>query len=362
VTIGTVPTRPTRRESYDKLTAAAQSRLDIATSPRHRSPRPFFTHLDPAAAVPIRPSLRCRSNLLASSLDRLFRRVALPALAVSIGLLGQPQPLQAQMFVPHTADLDAEQLERIGLELIEDADRWARFQQFGEAVPRAELASQLLPDSAQVWAILGSLYAQVDRLDEGMDALLKARAIEPENAAIRFTLGSAYFQGADYENAIAELQAGLELMPNTPGALFDLGNAYFMIEEFDRAIDSYEDAFEQNEEFWPALNNIGLVRYEQGLVDRAIGQWETSTTIAPQEAEPLLARATALYARGDREVGLSLAEEAIALDARYTDLEFLKINLWGERLLADVEQLLADPRLQIPIARTEPQAPTFIRP
>ena len=312
--------------------------------------------------MPQRPSLRLRSNLLRTGLDRLSRRVVLPVLATAIGLLGLSQPIRAQVFVPHTTEIDPEQLEYIGLELLQDADRWARFQQFAEAIPRAELASQLLPENAQVWAILGSLYVQTDRFDDGLAALLRAREIEPGNAAIRFALGSAYFQGGDYAGTIAELHAGLELMPNTPGALFDLGNAYFVTNQFELAIANYEDAFAQNAEFWPALNNIGLVYYEQGDVNRAIAQWETSTTIAPQEAEPLLARAAALYGRGDRELGLALAEEALRLDVRYADLAFLKENLWGEQLLKDAEALLANPRLQALIAQTAPREPIFIRP
>jgi tetratricopeptide (TPR) repeat protein len=192
--------------------------------------------------------------------------------------------------------------------------------------------------------------------------LLKAREIEPDNAAIRFALGSAYFRGENYASTITELQAGLDLMPNTPGALFDLGNAYFVTDQWEQAIVNYEDAFAQNAEFWPALNNIGLVRYEQGQIDRAIAQWETSTQLAPQEAEPMLARAAALYARGDRDVGVALAEEALRLDVRYADLDFLRENLWGDQLLTAVESLLANPRLQAVIAQTEPRQPMFIRP
>jgi tetratricopeptide (TPR) repeat protein len=320
--------------------------------------------------VPQRSSLRLRSTLLRTrchtGLGRLSRRVVLPVLATAIGLgvsiLGAFQPLRAQVLVPHTTELDPEQLEYIGLELLQDADRWARFQQFAEAIPRAELASQLLPENAQVWAILGSLYVETDRFDEGLSALLKAREIEPDNAAIRFALGSAYFRGENYASTITELQAGLDLMPNTPGALFDLGNAYFVTDQWEQAIVNYEDAFAQNAEFWPALNNIGLVRYEQGQIDRAIAQWETSTQLAPQEAEPMLARAAALYARGDRDVGVALAEEALRLDVRYADLDFLRENLWGDQLLTAVESLLANPRLQAVIAQTEPRQPMFIRP
>lgn len=323
-------------------------------------------NLNPIATVPHRSSLRFRANRfctrVTTGFDSLSRRVALPVLATAISIFGAFQPLRAQVLVPHTTELDPEQLEYIGLELLQDADRWARFQQFAEAIPRAELASQLLPKNAQVWAILGSLYVETDRFDEGLTALLKARDIEPGNAAIRFALGSAYFRGKNYANTITELQAGLNLMPNTPGALFDLGNAYFVTNQWEQAIANYEDAFSQDPEFWPALNNIGLVRYEQGQIDRAIAEWESSTEIAPQEAEPLLARAAALYIQGDREVGIALAEEALRLDVRYADLEFLRENLWGEQLISAVETLLTNPRLQAVIAQTEPPEPMFIRP
>jgi len=280
-------------------------------------------------------------------------------LGFGFGMMMPIAPAAAQVFTPHRVELDAEQLEYIGLGLLQDADRLARFQQLSEALPRAELASQLLPENAQVWAILGTLYIQDERFEAGLAALMKARALEPENAAIRFTLGSAYFQNKNYDQAIEELSAGLDLMPNTPGALFDLGNVYFVTGDFAQAIEQYESAHEQSSDFWPALNNLGLVRYEMGQRDQAVELWKQSSTVAPQEAEPMLARAAALYAQGDRTTGLDLAEQALRLDVRYADLEFLALNLWGQQLLESARQLLANPRLQAIVAQTEAQPITI---
>jgi tetratricopeptide (TPR) repeat protein len=122
-----------------------------------------------------------------------------------------------------------------------------------------------------------------------------------------------------------------------------------MLKQFPKAIAQYEKAVSLEKNFWPALNNIGLVKYEQGDIRAAIKQWEAAIAIDDEAAEPQLAIAVALYAQGDQEKGLSQGEAAIRLDSRYADLEFLKENLWGDRLLADTKKFLETPRIQASI-------------
>ncbi|MCC5896624.1 MAG: tetratricopeptide repeat protein [Phormidium sp. BM_Day4_Bin.17] len=276
------------------------------------------------------------------------------SLLITLGLATAVEPARGQAQLPHVPDLDREQLEELGSSILQEADRWARFQQYDRAIPRAELGVELLPSNAQAWGILGSLYLQVDRVEDGIAALRTARSLEPENALVRFALGSAYFQAENYAEAVNELQAGLELEPGELGALFDLGNAYYMKGDFDRAIEYYEIAFEQNNNFWPAINNIGLVRYEMGEVDEALELWQASQELAPQEAEPQLAIAVARYAQGDR-TAVRLAEAALALDVRYAEIEFLELNLWGDRLIAAARELLSTPQIREVVASVRNQ-------
>jgi hypothetical protein len=65
--------------------------------------------------------------------------------------------------------------------------------------------------------------------------------------------------------------------------------------------------------------------------------------------------AVALYTRGDRARGLKLGEAALRIDIRYGDLEFLKQNLWGDRLLADTKKLLDNPQIQATIQERQEQ-------
>ncbi len=112
------------------------------------------------------------------------------------------------------------------------------------------------------------------------------------------------------------------------------------------AVAQYNKAVSQDKKFWPALNNIGLINYEQGDTQGAIKQWQTAVTLDKQAAEPLLALAVALYTKGDRQQGLTLGEAALRIDQRYANLDFLKENLWGQRLLSDTKKFLELPRIQ----------------
>ncbi|PHM05721.1 tetratricopeptide repeat protein, partial [Nostoc sp. 'Peltigera malacea cyanobiont' DB3992] len=92
-----------------------------------------------------------------------------------------------------------------------------------------------------------------------------------------------------------------------------------------------------------------LINYEQGNIPEAIKRWQSAVTLDKQAAEPLLALAVALYTKGDRQQGLTLGEAALRIDSRYANLNFLKENLWGDRLLSDTKKFLELPRIQAAI-------------
>lgn len=259
-------------------------------------------------------------------------------------------PARSQALLPHTLQLNSADLRQQGLSLAQEADRLGRVQQYDYALPRAKLATQLAPKQFETWAILGQLYLQTDEVEKGISAFTMARTLAPENPNILFALGSASFQQKEYRAAVDYLLSGLKIEPDIPGALFDLGNAYYMLRDFQKAIAQYEKAIAKDETFWPAINNIGLVRYEQGKVKEAQRRWQASLNIDETAAEPMLAIAVALYTEGKIAQAYSLGESALSSDPRYGDLEFLRENLWGDRLLADTKKFLETPRIKATLA------------
>jgi len=65
-----------------------------------------------------------------------------------------------------------------------------------------------------------------------------------------------------------------------------------------------------------------------------------------EQAEPQLALAVALFSQGEVEKGIELGKAALAIDNRYGDIQFLKENLWGERLIEDTQEFLNTPEMQ----------------
>ena len=270
------------------------------------------------------------------------------SLGASLGTWSQLQPAFAQALLPYTLPLDQARLQADGESLATDAAQLAQFRQFDEALARAQLAAQLLPGNPDVLTLLGSLYLQAtDRQPEQAIATLEqAKTLQPDNAAIFFTLGSAYFIQQDYSQAVKSIESGLKIEPENPDAMFDLGNAYFKLNQYDKAIAQYERAVDKESGFWPAVNNIGLVRYESGDTAGAVAEWQRALDIAEEEqTEPQLAIAVAQFAQGSVASSES-AIVALERNPNYADIEFLRENLWGDKLVADTQQFFNTPALR----------------
>lgn len=267
-----------------------------------------------------------------------------------LGTWSQAKPALSQALLPYTLPLDEERLQADGQSLARDAAQLAQFQQYDEALARAQLAAQLLPGDADILALLGSLYLQASepQPDQAIEALGRAKQLQPENSLVMFALGNAYFSQQQYAEAAASIESGLDIDPENANALFDLGNAYYKLNRYDQAIAQYEKAASTDPNFWPAINNIGLVMYESGDTEGAISQWQRALELAEaEESEPQLAIAVARYSQGNQTLASSdIAVAALERDPRYADIEFLKENLWGDRLITATENFFNTPTLR----------------
>jgi tetratricopeptide (TPR) repeat protein len=276
--------------------------------------------------------------------------LALPLLLLLGAVIPAPAA-RSQAILPHTLELDQQQLEQEGLAIAQDAIQLIRFQEFEEALIRAKLATQLAPNAFETWALLGGLYLSLDQADKSVIALQKSLSLDRKNAGVYFSLGAAYFRQGNYLESIKMTEAGLAIKPNVPDQLFGLGNAYLKLKEFPKAISQYKNAIAQDQKFWPAINNIALIQYESGDKQAAIKNWLSAIAIDNKVGEPKLALAAALYSLGKVDEGLNYAEAALKLDSRYADVKFLQENLWGERLIADTQSLLATPQIKATLSR-----------
>lgn len=211
---------------------------------------------------------------------------------------------------------------------------------------KMRVAAVLAPNSDEVWHLLGAMYVQTKQYDDAITIFQKAKSLNPKNADVLFALGQVYQQQQNYTDAAESLQAGLKLRPNEAEPLFVLGVVFHKQGKLSDAINQYLKASAQSTKYsslsTATLNNIGLINYEQGNVAGAVRQWQAvlETNRFQPPAETQFALSVALYTQGERQESQKLAQEALRRDPRYQNIEFLKQNLWGDRLLADTKKLL----------------------
>jgi len=267
---------------------------------------------------------------------------------------------RSQGLLPHVPLPDPQQLERQGVRIADEASQ--EFQ-LPTALGQAKVAAWLAPENPQVLRLLGGLYLQAGNLEQATIALEAARQHGgDQDGALLLALGAAYLQGGRPEAAESTLRMGLALEPEALTGWFDLGNALIKLERWEAAVREFERALALDASFWPALNNIGLVRYEQGKVSAAVELWERSLAIDGTAAEPMLAIAVARYGQGrcgettgrsgsSRDLdacaaAIALGERALLADPQYGRLDYLRANLWGDRLVAATATFFTHPRLQ----------------
>jgi tetratricopeptide (TPR) repeat protein len=255
-------------------------------------------------------------------------------------------PASSQVILPYVSQQDQKDFAREAARLYESAIRLSQFQLYEQAIPRAVLANQLAPERSDILLLLGTLYLQNQKSDKSIETLRKAQALAPKDANVLLSLGTAFFQKGSYPQAIEQLQAGLKINPTSVPGLFDLGNAYYRSKRYPEAITTYEKSVQQKKDFWPALNNIGLISYETNNLPNAVKYWQQAISIEKKAAEPQLALAVALYQQGKQEEAFKLGETALRNDSRYASIDYLKENLWGEKLVTHTQGFLKTPRIK----------------
>ena len=218
--------------------------------------------------------------------------------------------------------------------------------QWEDALTYAQQATQLDPKSAIAWGTVGSVHLNLDQVDRSLKALERSRQLFAKNPGVLFSLGAAYFEKDNFSKAKDALREGLKLKPRDVGAILNLGNTYYKLGQQDVALAQYRRAIAIDKTFWPAINNSGLIQYESGEITTAMQSWRAAQDLDKTAAEPKLALGVALYQQGEQDKGLKLATEALALDPQLRSLEFLRDNLWGQRLLEDTQKIFANPRLK----------------
>ncbi|MFN9403571.1 MAG: tetratricopeptide repeat protein [Dolichospermum sp.] len=214
------------------------------------------------------------------------------------------------------------------------------------AIDDYNLAIKFNPNYAQAYIVRGIAKAQSGDNQGAIADFNEVIKINPNDAYAYYFRGNVRNELGDKQGAIDDYNQAIKFNPNNADAYINRGIIYHKQGNYTAATSDYNQAVAKNANSLAAVNNIGLIKYEQGDKETAIKQWQQAMKINNQLAEPILALAVALYGKGEEQQAYQLAETALKLDKNFADTNFLKKNLWGDKIIADTQKLLSTPKMK----------------
>lgn len=219
--------------------------------------------------------------------------------------------------------------------------------EYEKAINDLTATIQNYPQESMLYAFRGNVYVQIQKYQQAEKDYSEAIKINPEKENLWISRANIRFQQKNYQGSIVDYNQAIKLNPNSLNSYIGRGLVYHAQGNYNDALADYNLALSKDGNSWIAINNIGFIKYEQGDIDTAIQQWEKALKINEKSPETNLGLGVALYIKGDTQKGLEMAKKALQLDKTFGQIETLKRNLWGDRIISDTQKLLADPAIKV---------------
>lgn len=170
----------------------------------------------------------------------------------------------------------------------------------------------------------GLAYREQERYPEAIAALQKAVNLEPDNLSGRVLLGWTLHRAGNRPEAALALQDTLTRNPFYVPALNALGIVYLVQGELQPAVLTHHWAALLNPNNEIAYYNLSLAYQRLGQYDGAVTLAQRAAQLEPTNPHPRIAAAIAHWSRGDRATAQRVYRQALSLDGRYGNADFLQ--------------------------------------
>jgi tetratricopeptide (TPR) repeat protein len=217
-----------------------------------------------------------------------------------------------------------------------------------EAIQRAQQATEMAPESARAWAILGMAYDWNGDVAQAIDACQRAVELDPTYAEGYAYLAEAYadavrwadameaaqtalqlndrsvdahrnygyvleMQG-NYWEAVEAYKRALEIHPNLAYIHIAAGRDYRTLGNHEAAIDNFQQALEIDPNNAEAYDQLGWTYFNLGEYERAETYHKQATETDPEFGQAFGHLAITYWARRNYESAIPNFERAIELD------------------------------------------------
>ena len=159
--------------------------------------------------------------------------------------------------------------------------------QEGKLTPARDLYVDILdkdPNNAQVWDLLGVLYMQANKFDDGEYCIKKAIEIAPQIYYIE-NLGQLYLKRENFPAAIGVFKSLIELKENEYEYWFNIAVAYKGNHEWENSKQAYLKSLEINPEGYESYYNLAYLYFYEGNADKAIECYKKTVELRPDDWE-----------------------------------------------------------------------------
>lgn len=184
-----------------------------------------------------------------------------------------------------------------------------------QSTPQLEQAVKSQPEAPWPAYILGTRYAEQDRLEPAMDLFEKARNLAPNNYRPHFSMGLGFLRLGVPDAAVPELTRAADLAPRNDRVICYLGNAFRLVNRYREAVTAGETAVKLNPRRAENWHQLGLTYYRPtGQQGKGRDYLQRATELEPTNAEYQRDYASALSDTGQYAGAETHAREAVRLN------------------------------------------------
>ena len=176
--------------------------------------------------------------------------------------------------------------------------------QFDLALKTATDLSEKFPNHPFAWTVLGAVYNQIGKLNEGLFACEKAVALDPNNSETHNNLGNTFFKLGRLEEAEEACRQAIQIDSKNPLAQNNLGNILFKLKKLEEAETAYRVVLSLQQNNVQASYNLGNTLKALGKNREAEFNYNNAIKNKPNFFEALIMRGGLLFERGEFESAL----------------------------------------------------------
>lgn len=190
-----------------------------------------------------------------------------------------------------------------------------------EGIEYLQKALALEPQSATYHLGLGYALCMEGRMFEAIIQYQKAIALQPDSAYGYDSLGNALFQTGDIAGAMAQYQKALKIKPDFAEAHSNLGRSFLRLGRVNEAIVQLQERVALQPESAVAHYELGGCLLRAGRLDDAIDQFQKSLETRPDSYEVYYSLGTTFYRKGMVANAMACYGKSIELQPRFTPAE-----------------------------------------